>query len=459
MRRIGIIVLVALAGGPSGARAEAGQKDAEEVLRAQGLTRWQTCYCLADELALDKLLVGPDCEAAKRKTACDEAQARAERAARLESVRRQHLSGLDGVPEYGRPTIGHVGHLPPASAAGAAVPQTAQAAAAQERESYVGFVLQMRKRYDALRARYKELAADGEVRTALDRYNAFAFQPCHLGPMKGTYDALKKLESDVTLDAIPIHGANGNWLVYVTVNDKPATEFVIDTGAAQILLPYKTAETLGLRPTRASPESNGVLADGRPVTCHLVTAATVRVGRFELRNVRCSVLPEDCPHATPLLGMNFLEKFTFQLDQNRGVLIMAGLEERATPHDALLGHGQRPVKSSEVGSDKLPSSDSTPAHRVARFLAVAADANSRSQGDMVLHDRGGKLVFHPSQRVSAKTLLERVGDPDEVHKVPAPPLSRDAPQAAPAWKMWTWGNVKVLVDDFGYTRYYCLDKP
>jgi len=92
-------------------------------------------------------------------------------------------------------------------------------------------------------------------------------------------------------------------------------------------------------------------------------------------------------------------------------------------------------------------------------ISLNAQGDPGSQGDLIMQTRGGgKLVFHPSKRGPAKTLQDRFGDPDEMHKVPAPRLSDDAPHDAPAWKLWSWGSVKVLVDDSGTTRYFCVGK-
>ena len=71
------------------------------------------------------------------------------------------------------------------------------------------------------------------------------------------------------------------------------------------------------------------------------------------------------------------------------------------------------------------------------------------------HD-GQKSVYHPAKQQSAKSLQERVGDPDGVEKVPAPRFSNDSSAAGelPPWKIWSWGSIEVLVDEKGTTRYF-----
>lgn len=491
MRRFAVFVLMGFVVAAWNGRAAADQKEAEAALKAKGLTRRMTCFCLAEEAELAKLLQGRQSEAGKRKKAFDDAQAKATAAKAeaddLETKAQQLRQEYDAIrvqlqaapqnspvqfrlAERNNLLVSLLDAVPARMQQAEKSLKETRAAAATQRESFIDYVMQLRKKYDALLARYKQLADDAEVSKALEQFNAGTPRTCTLGPLKTTTDALKKLEGGVLSDSIPIHEVHGgNWMTYVTINNKPPLEFMIDTGASLISLPYKMAAALGLSPTSESPEITCTLADGRPIKCRLVTADTVRLGRFEVKGVKCAVLPEECPEATPLLGMSYLGNFTFKIDKGQGVLAMSGIDESGKPGRGAVAHAGRGEKKSDAKAGGKPASASaataepappsgTPAQQLAALLALNGQGDSASQGDLIMQGPGGKLVFHPSKRGPAKSLQARFGDPDEMHKMSAPHLSGDTPQDAPAWKLWSWGTVKVLVDDSGTTRYYCVGK-
>jgi clan AA aspartic protease (TIGR02281 family) len=494
MSRVTILVLiafpVALLGNGS---LMADQKEAEEALKGKGLAKRMTCFCLAEEAELSKLVLGRQTEAAKRMKAVDEAQAKAQAAKEaLDKVEayakacREEYDALNIQLQALAPTspqrnrlvernnflVAVLNAAPGRVQQAEKAMQQARTSASQQREAFIQYVMQLRKKYEALQASYKELGSDPEVKKALDEYNRTASKPCTLGPLKTTTEALGKLAADVLTDAIPIHQGGGQlWHVFVTINDKqPPMEIAIDTGASMVSLPYKDAAAVGLTPGSDAPQVTLQLADGRTIQAHQVVAKTVRVGKFSAKDVKCAVFPADIPAASAMLGLSYLNNFTYKVDKTKGLLIMAGIEEHAagpgrpssrTGPAAKGTKGQPTADSPAKPEEAKPDPAATPAEQLEKLLALDGAGAANEQGRLVFQMGGGReVVFRPSKRGPAKTLQDRFGDPDEIRKIPAPHTSDDTPAAkdAPPWKIWTWGTVQVIVDDTGKTRYFAVGK-
>jgi predicted aspartyl protease len=78
-----------------------------------------------------------------------------------------------------------------------------------------------------------------------------------------------------------------------------------------------------LDPERGKPVRVQV-ADGTTSLARQVTMPVVRVGRFEARNVECTVLPIGAGEATPLLGQTFLGEYSYRIDAGERMLLLSG---------------------------------------------------------------------------------------------------------------------------------------
>jgi len=457
----------------------------EELLQSKGLSKRMNYFCLAGEPDLNKVLGGPQAEAVKRKKAVDAAQEAAAAAkAKVDEIQKSFLQWREEYDklriQLQRATTGTqrsrlIERMNSVTVAIDALPvqmqkadkslQEARAAAAQKREEFIQYLMKLRKQYDELADRYRQLADDAQVYKAVEEYSRAARRSFTLGPMKATTDALKRLEADVISEEIPIHQGQGRlWYVFVTFNDQPPQELAIDTGASLISLPWKTAETVGLAPSSQSPKFKVQLADGRTVEARLVVADVVRVGKFTVEKVRCAVMPEDLTEAMPLLGLSFLGQFNFKVDQEKARLVMAAGGQGAKDAKAGASRTGRPSSPADSAAGSKPADGEagkpaakTAAEQIADLLKVEGQEGP-SRGAITLQGRSGqRLVFNPSKRGPAKTLQERFGEPDEIHKWPAPQPPGEQPPAEPVfWKLWIWGPLKVLVDETGTTRYFSV---
>ncbi len=96
----------------------------------------------------------------------------------------------------------------------------------------------------------------------------------------------------------------GHYVVTGTINDKEV-EFLLDTGATDVVIPARIAKEIGLplgRPARA------MTANG-PVTVYTTRIDDLRIGAIHLTDVPASINPAAQPGI--LLGMSALKQIEF----------------------------------------------------------------------------------------------------------------------------------------------------
>ena len=98
---------------------------------------------------------------------------------------------------------------------------------------------------------------------------------------------------------------DGHFHLTVTINDRPI-EFLVDTGASDIVLTRKDAARVGFDPNRLDYWGMANTANGT-VRLATIRLETVRLGEFIDKNIRASV--NKAPMEKSLLGMRYLSKF------------------------------------------------------------------------------------------------------------------------------------------------------
>jgi aspartyl protease family protein len=203
-------------------------------------------------------------------------------------------------------------------------------ASAKDRDAYIRHVMDMRKLADRIAREYVDKAADPEVLAAIEQLSRATGTAYELSPSRFFLESqrrLKLLEDAVQSDSVPITRKVGNALfVMVVFNGDHTQEMIVDSGASMVSLPLETAAKLGIRPTESDPTLGMQLADGRTIQGKMVRIKSIRVGKFTLENVECSVLGPEAVNALPLLGMSFLGNFKFEIDAAAGTLEMTTIE-------------------------------------------------------------------------------------------------------------------------------------
>ncbi|MDP6263706.1 MAG: TIGR02281 family clan AA aspartic protease [Pseudomonadales bacterium] len=98
---------------------------------------------------------------------------------------------------------------------------------------------------------------------------------------------------------------SGHYVVSGTINRKPV-EFLLDTGATDVVIPIRTAEYLNLR---MGKRSQAMTANG-PITVYPTRIAELTIGDIRLNDIRASINPNMQPQGI-LLGMSALKQIEF----------------------------------------------------------------------------------------------------------------------------------------------------
>jgi clan AA aspartic protease (TIGR02281 family) len=117
---------------------------------------------------------------------------------------------------------------------------------------------------------------------------------------------------------IPVERAGTGMIVPVRINGRVVAPFLVDTGASYVLIPQAVAEEAGVE---VGPETR---------TMHFTTAngvvenAIVTLESVELLTATAEDVPASIsPHMQiGLLGLSFLNRFTYQVDASAGVLTL-----------------------------------------------------------------------------------------------------------------------------------------
>ncbi|MFA6130170.1 MAG: retropepsin-like aspartic protease [Candidatus Omnitrophota bacterium] len=122
---------------------------------------------------------------------------------------------------------------------------------------------------------------------------------------------------------------SGHVMVTTTLNKKVKANLILDTGASLILLSNKIAGNLGINTdANSATPVELIVADGRRIKAKMVILDTVSVQDSEVKNIEAAILPEKESASIPedgLLGMSFLKKFNFKIDQKNDKLILEKL--------------------------------------------------------------------------------------------------------------------------------------
>jgi clan AA aspartic protease (TIGR02281 family) len=113
-------------------------------------------------------------------------------------------------------------------------------------------------------------------------------------------------------------------MVPVRINDAITLDFMIDSGASDVLIPADVAMTLFRTKTLSGGDFLGertyTLSDGSKLPSARFTIRQLKVGGHVLPNVTASIGPAT---NEPLLGQSFLSRFgSWTMDNGRHVLLL-----------------------------------------------------------------------------------------------------------------------------------------
>lgn len=204
------------------------------------------------------------------------------------------------------------------------------------RSNYLAVLFSLAEDCDALAAEYEALAADEAVTAAIAKSGEDAGRAYTLGPSRSftrMRDELARSAEEYSAGVVDLRKEGNILMIDVRINGNPIRSMILDTGAGSISLPYAFANDLGITPTEATPQIQVQMADGKIVDAWRMTLESVQVGQFLVRDVECIVLPEELHAAPALLGNSYLSHFTFNVDPERGKLLLSRIDDEEEEED------------------------------------------------------------------------------------------------------------------------------
>jgi clan AA aspartic protease (TIGR02281 family) len=143
-------------------------------------------------------------------------------------------------------------------------------------------------------------------------------------------EAERKSREDREPVSVSVVRQKGHIVVTALLDKKVTAVLLMDTGATYVSLSEKIWKKL--KKTGSGDEGDSVeliLADGKKVTGKLGRLSSLTVQGVEARDVDVVIIPEDNGQENVvdgLLGMSFLNRFNFKVDQNKGSLLLEKLK-------------------------------------------------------------------------------------------------------------------------------------
>lgn len=118
----------------------------------------------------------------------------------------------------------------------------------------------------------------------------------------------------------PLITHGGALLVEATLNGRFTGRFLLDTGATYCAVSREVAREAKVR-SRASGETVRILTANGAVDATLGEVRKLEVGNEAARDVEVVVMDEDpIPGLAGLIGLSFLDRFTYTVDRENAVL-------------------------------------------------------------------------------------------------------------------------------------------
>lgn len=120
-----------------------------------------------------------------------------------------------------------------------------------------------------------------------------------------------------------IHEGN-HLFVNVLLNKKVKAKLLIDTGASFVVLSADIAKQLNISIKEKDPEVKMILADGGEASGKMFKLDTISVGEVKADDVQAAVIYQEnaFKNFDGLLGMSFLKLFKFEVNLDKGKLIL-----------------------------------------------------------------------------------------------------------------------------------------
>jgi clan AA aspartic protease (TIGR02281 family) len=333
-----------LAMSASVAPAAAADNAPEDVLWSKGLSKFGAYYVLDPDAKLGDLLrattaAGKKYTDAKKRHSTLESNLKEAVATlqNLDAQNQQQTSILDQISKSANGNYNHQVHivndirtkLRQYIAAADELQKTFAADPEPSDAEYVADVVKLSDTMEQANRRYQALAADPEVKSALERLNQMVKPPAKLGPSPRFAEQLpvvRRLRDKVAPTGLRFDMIGGVPEVPVTVNDAVKEDMIVDNAAPYMCITQATADKLGLKPDASAKTVRVAGSEGQAVEARLVVLKTVQLGDFAVANVECAIAPDSMMGAKNILGKSVLKHFVYRIDLPNGMLHLSQLD-------------------------------------------------------------------------------------------------------------------------------------
>ena len=138
----------------------------------------------------------------------------------------------------------------------------------------------------------------------------------------------QKLEEEVKPKGVEFSKDKQGMAIDAVLNKEIKVSLILDTGASLVVLRKDIAKKLGMDLNNIKPDSEMIVADGRKIKTKYITLGSIKVENVEAQNIDAAIMLDDVGDigfGDGLLGMSFLKKFNFKVDQKEKKLILEKL--------------------------------------------------------------------------------------------------------------------------------------
>ena len=164
--------------------------------------------------------------------------------------------------------------------------------------------------------------ADNDWETAERLLAARDYPPALSNEVRGLQSAISELKGQES--KIVIRFAPGTRQIPVTasINQEAEQDFIVDTGASMVTIPFSTVRALGIVISVRNPRRKVYTASGELYAPEVVLDSVTLEG-FEVNNVKALVMDLPNQPNVGLLGLNYLRRFRMDLNTDEGLLMLA----------------------------------------------------------------------------------------------------------------------------------------
>ena len=164
--------------------------------------------------------------------------------------------------------------------------------------------------------------AENDWETAERLLAARNYPPALSTEVRSLQTAISELKGQESKIVIRFEPGTSQIPVTASINGEAAQDFIVDTGASMVTIPFSTVRTLGIVISVRNPRRKIYTASGELFAPEVVLDSITLEG-YEVNNVTALVMDLPNQPNVGLLGLNYLRRFRMDLNTDDGLLMLA----------------------------------------------------------------------------------------------------------------------------------------